>query len=85
MKIRLKAGLILVGTLFLLSNPAWAKPEQTSAAEKAVGGASGGPKIVITEKVFDFGEVPQGETISHEFKVVNEGNEPLQIKNVKPG
>ena len=79
MKIRLQVGVILVTTLFLLSNLAWA------TAEKAVGGASGGPKIVITEKVFDFGVVPQGETISHEFKVINEGNKPLQIKDVKPG
>lgn len=43
-----------------------------------------GPRIVLKEKVFDFGDVIQGEIIEHVFSVANHGNEALEIKNVKP-
>ena len=44
-----------------------------------------GPKLVLQEKSFDFKEVEQGEIIEHTFKVFNEGDRPLVIKNVSPG
>lgn len=44
-----------------------------------------GPKMVIKEKVFDFGNVIEGETIEHAFIVANEGNNVLEITRVNPG
>jgi hypothetical protein len=44
-----------------------------------------GPKMVLKEKVFDFGKVRQGEVIKHAFSVLNKGDQPLKIIRVKPG
>ena len=41
--------------------------------------------MVLEEQKFDFGEVKEGEVISHDFKVLNQGDQTLEIKNVKPG
>ena len=46
---------------------------------------TGGPKMVIKEKVSDFKKVKQGEIVEHSFKVLNRGDQPLEIKKVKPG
>lgn len=44
-----------------------------------------GPKLVLKEKVFDFGNVIQGEIIEHAFIVANEGDKALEITRVNPG
>lgn len=44
-----------------------------------------GPKMVLEELKFDFGEVKEGEVISHAFRVLNQGDQPLEIRKVKPG
>ncbi|HOP47426.1 MAG TPA: hypothetical protein PK874_07165 [Desulfobacteraceae bacterium] len=44
-----------------------------------------GPKLVLKEKVFDFGNVIQGEIIEHAFIVANEGDKHLEITRVNPG
>lgn len=44
-----------------------------------------GPKIVLKEQMFDFGEVKEGDTVEHTFQVFNKGDQTLEIKNVKPG
>ena len=44
-----------------------------------------GPKMVLKEKTFDFKEVEQGKALEHNFKVLNVGDQPLEIKKVKPG
>jgi len=41
------------------------------------------PKIVIPEKVFNFGEINQGEKVEHKFKVTNEGKSPLIFRKIK--
>jgi len=43
------------------------------------------PVMVIEEPTFDFGQVTQGEVIKHDFRVLNKGKAPLEIKRVKPG
>jgi hypothetical protein len=48
-----------------------------SAAIKA------GGRAVFPEKEFDFGETEQDATITHEFKVRNEGREVLHIGKVR--
>jgi hypothetical protein len=44
-----------------------------------------GPKMVIKEPVSDFGEVMEGAVVNHTFQVINEGDQTLLIKDVKPG
>ncbi len=46
---------------------------------------SQGPKMVLEELKFDFGEVKEGESVSHTFRVFNQGDQPLEIRKVKPG
>ena len=47
--------------------------------------ASQGPKILIKEGSFDAGNVKQGDTITHSFMVLNQGDEELLIEKVEPG
>ncbi|MBI5586567.1 MAG: DUF1573 domain-containing protein [Deltaproteobacteria bacterium] len=44
-----------------------------------------GPQLKVLEPTFDFGEVAEGETVSHEFIIQNTGTEGLQINDVRPG
>ena len=46
---------------------------------------AGGPQIKVLEPNHDFGEVSEGETVSHEFIIQNTGTEALQITDVRPG
>ena len=39
--------------------------------------------IAFSETTFDFGEVDEGEKVSHVYKFTNTGNEPLVISNAK--
>ncbi len=43
-----------------------------------------GPKLVVPEKILDKGTVAQGEVVEANFKLVNEGTEPIQVKAVRP-
>jgi hypothetical protein len=56
----------------------------TLAATAAVMDAADGPKLVIPEKIMDMGRVAQGEVLNVDFAVVNEGDETLEIKAVRP-
>ncbi len=44
-----------------------------------------GPRMVLEEKEFNAKQVKEGKIIEHAFKVLNTGDAPLEIKNVKPG
>jgi uncharacterized protein (DUF58 family) len=44
-----------------------------------------GPSLFLPERSFDFREVEEGKVVDHTFKVLNKGNEPLEIRNVNPG
>ena len=41
--------------------------------------------LKISEKIFDFGTVKQGQATTHEYKVTNTGNKPLVISDVVRG
>jgi hypothetical protein len=43
------------------------------------------PVIEVEAPTYDFGQIPQGEAVKHDFRVFNRGGAPLEIKNVKPG
>lgn len=46
--------------------------------------AADGPKLVVPEKIKDIGTVAQGETVEIDFELVNEGDEALEIRAVRP-
>jgi len=54
------------------------------AAAGAVADAADGPKLVVPEKIKDMGVVAQGEVLNVDFALVNEGDETLEIKAVRP-
>jgi hypothetical protein len=41
------------------------------------------PQMKFKEESFDFGEVPEGPQVTHEFKFTNTGKEPLVLSNVR--
>lgn len=47
--------------------------------------AEGSPKIRFEERHHDWGTVYPGDTITHEFRVFNDGDAPLLIERIKPG
>lgn len=46
--------------------------------------AASGPKLVVPEKLKDMGTVAQGEVLEVNFELVNEGDETLEIRAVRP-
>lgn len=42
-----------------------------------------GPQITFSEKVFDFGEITQGDRVEHVFEFENSGTEPLILSDVR--
>ncbi len=50
----------------------------------AVSEAADGPKLTVPELLKDMGKVPQGETLDVNFEMVNEGDETLEVKAVRP-
>lgn len=46
--------------------------------------AADGPNLVVPEKIKDMGTVAQGEILEIQFELVNEGDQPLEIKAVRP-
>ena len=54
-------------------------------AQEAVKEQTAVPVIVVEESIHDFGQVSQGEAVTHDFRVLNQGTAPLEIKKVKPG
>ena len=43
----------------------------------------GNPKIVAHEKEYDFGDIQEGEIVSHDFVIFNRGTNTLKIEKVK--
>ncbi|APF20534.1 hypothetical protein Cabys_3789 [Caldithrix abyssi DSM 13497] len=44
-----------------------------------------GPVITASEKVFDFGQVPENAVVSHVFVLKNQGSDSLRIQRIKSG
>ena len=43
------------------------------------------PRAVLQETVFDAGSAREGTRVSHDFRVLNRGDAPLEILRVRPG
>ena len=55
------------------------------ALSSSLAQAPSGPSMVLPERSFDFKDVEEGKVVEHGFKVLNKGNQPLEIRNVNPG
>jgi hypothetical protein len=47
--------------------------------------AHGSPKIVIIPEEYQFGQITEGETVTHRFTIENRGDSDLIINDVRPG
>lgn len=50
-------------------------PDNTNAPKKDV--------LEVKETAFDFGKIPQGKPVYHNFKITNTGSTPLVLENVQ--
>lgn len=54
------------------------------AATGQVKQASMVPEVLIPKETsYDFGRIPQGKPVTHNFTITNVGNEPLVLENVQ--
>ncbi len=53
----------------------------SSAAAREING----PDMFIANAVYEFKKVQEGETLEHTFRILNKGNQDLEIKRVSPG
>ena len=60
-------------TTDLVKNPLSANPNHTATM----------PKIQMAEESYDFGDIIQGESVTHEFIIKNIGNDKLLINSAK--
>ena len=65
-------------------------PAGQSEGEAAAAGSAApdtvvfiGPRMHVDAPVFDFGQVEQGEKITHAFRFTNQGNRALRVQSVK--
>ena len=75
------AALVLSGSSFAQGQHEQ-KPASTPAAAPAAANPNA-PKLKIGEESYDFGTVVEGPQITHDFKIKNEGKEPLILSNVR--
>jgi hypothetical protein len=71
------AAMVLSASVF-----AQAKHEQSTPATAPAVNNPNAAKIVFAEQSYDFGTVVEGPQITHDFKIRNEGKEPLILSNV---
>lgn len=78
---------LLLRPLLLVVLPAMASaaagPEARPAPVVANASATA-PRLVVTDRVFDFGTVQKGTSLRHDFIIHNRGNAPLDISEVRP-
>jgi hypothetical protein len=85
-------ALVVVVVLVLLSGGlCYGSAQQTAPGKPSPEAAQNAsttnppPALQMGETSFDFGDVDEGETIRHDFKVKNTGAGELQITRVSPG
>jgi hypothetical protein len=68
--------LVLLGCLVVLI---WSGFSQSKEDTQAA------PVMEVEMPTYDFDQVSEGDIVKHDFRVLNRGNAPLEIKDVKPG
>lgn len=84
----MKKALLLAGTIsfFVFSGPVFGQkpgPQETAPKTEAKAANPNAPKITFAEQSYDFGTVVEGPQVTHDFKIKNEGKEPLVLSNVR--
>jgi hypothetical protein len=74
------AAMVLSGSAFAQTKPAGPAVPATAPAKPAPN--PNAPKLTFVEQSYDFGTVVEGPQITHDFKIKNEGKEPLILSNV---
>jgi len=78
-------GGIIIGIILILADTRLnffnrdKKPEKYKDAVEMNGSETFITTIKFSETKFDFGKVKEGDTVMHEFKITNTGDEPLMI------
>ena len=78
----MKTNLIAITIALALAAAAGGALKQHRSPSPATSPA--GPKLVMAQTDFSFGEVKAGEELNHTFALKNEGTADLLIKNVAP-
>ncbi len=65
------------------SGDASVNPVNTTEPQNSANTAGGTTKISFAEEKFDFGNVKEGEKVTHKFKFKNVGDKPLIISDAK--
>jgi len=82
-------GGIIIGVVLIVVDAKWnvfsrsKKPQQYNGAIEMNSNETYITKIEFSEMQFDFGKVKEGDTVMHEFKIKNTGDEPLMIYKAK--
>ena len=63
--------------LLLVTGALYSTQAQTVAENRTVV-----ETVVLKEKSFDFGKIPQGRPVTHVFELVNKSKEPIMLENV---
>lgn len=74
------AAMVLSLSAFAQAKPAGPPAPATTPAKPAPN--PNAPKLTFVEQSYDFGTVVEGPQITHDFKIKNEGKEPLVLSNV---
>jgi len=89
MKRILSLTILIAAVSFSFAQKANIKPKQGPEPAPAASQETTTPpnpnaaKIDIKEETYSFGEIPEGPQVTHEFKLVNNGKEPLILSNVR--
>jgi len=70
----------LVATAYAAKGPDGSTPKKSKSAEPQ----TDQPSMEVPETTYDFGEVPEGTEVEHDFFVKNMGKGALQIEQVRP-
>jgi hypothetical protein len=74
-----------VFTLFVLAGflSVSAQHEGHNHAAAGVNATTAAENLLLKESEFNFGKIPQGKPVTHEFEVMNAGSSSLKIDNVQ--
>lgn len=75
---------LTTGAIAQQNAPAKAQPVQSATGATAV--AAENPNagdLAFAEETYDFGKIPKGTPVTHEFNFTNNGKEPIVISNVQ--
>jgi hypothetical protein len=75
---------ILIVLFFMLTTSLFAQQEGHNQASKDGNAVFiQDTTLILVESSFDFGKIPQGKPVHHNFEIINSGKQPIKIENVQ--